>query len=213
MGGVVAQYLKDDVRERIDRAALEVFAREGVAGATMARIAKAAGISAGNIYHYVPDKQALFERVLPASFVRTFERRLRARVRSLSGVDDVATLAPAAAFHRLAEDLLSFALEHRLRMIVLLGHADGTPYAAYPDRLAGLMHRLALAHASSVSPGGDEPPALHDALRRVYRHWVAVLAEILEVHDDERAIRDAVGLFMRYHLSGMQALLRAVVVR
>ena len=54
------QVLKDEVEQRIRRAALEVFAEKGYPAAAMAEIARRAGISAGNIYRYFPGKKALF---------------------------------------------------------------------------------------------------------------------------------------------------------
>jgi AcrR family transcriptional regulator len=51
-------------RERILAAALEVFARRGYAGATIKRIATAAGLrSPALLYWYFPDKAALFRAV------------------------------------------------------------------------------------------------------------------------------------------------------
>ncbi|MFN0148070.1 MAG: TetR/AcrR family transcriptional regulator [Dehalococcoidia bacterium] len=46
-------------RESILEAAVEVFARKGMQTATMAEIAEAAGLSAGAIYRYFPNKEAL----------------------------------------------------------------------------------------------------------------------------------------------------------
>ena len=47
----MAQILKDDVKERISRAALIVFAKEGFPGATMSAIAREAGVKVvANLY-------------------------------------------------------------------------------------------------------------------------------------------------------------------
>jgi len=49
----------DQQRGEIRRAALEVFASEGLAGAGLARVARAAGMGRSSLYHYYPDKAAL----------------------------------------------------------------------------------------------------------------------------------------------------------
>ncbi|MFG6176004.1 TetR/AcrR family transcriptional regulator [Halomonas sp. THAF12] len=47
-------------REQIGRAAIEIFARDGLQGAAVDDIADAAGLSKGSIYRYFADKEALF---------------------------------------------------------------------------------------------------------------------------------------------------------
>lgn len=51
-------------REKISRAALEVFAREGFSGATVDAIAEAAGMSKPNLLYYFPGKEAIYREVL-----------------------------------------------------------------------------------------------------------------------------------------------------
>ena len=66
-------------RARIRDAARLVFARRGIAGTGLARIAAEAGISRTGIYHYYPDKQALVRdlaRALLAEEARLFEQAL-----------------------------------------------------------------------------------------------------------------------------------------
>jgi AcrR family transcriptional regulator len=51
-------------REEILKAALEVFSRQGFAAATIPEIAKIAGVAAGTIYLYFPNKRELFVAVI-----------------------------------------------------------------------------------------------------------------------------------------------------
>src|SRR5690348_5322009 len=54
----------DVTRERVLATALETFAREGFAGASMRDIAKRARIRVSSLYHYFPSKEALYAAVL-----------------------------------------------------------------------------------------------------------------------------------------------------
>ena len=72
----------------------------------------------------------------------------------------------------------------------------------------GARH-IAGAHAQSLGGTRTVPPGVRRALDRIYRHWVASLVEILETHATEPAIREALAVHARYHLSGLAALLRA----
>ncbi len=51
-------------REQILQAALEVFSSKGFSAATILEIARRAGLAAGTIYLYYPDKRALFVAVI-----------------------------------------------------------------------------------------------------------------------------------------------------
>jgi AcrR family transcriptional regulator len=54
------QRIKDERREQIFKAALQIFARKGLAAARISDIAAAAGLSYGLVYHYFRDKEELF---------------------------------------------------------------------------------------------------------------------------------------------------------
>jgi AcrR family transcriptional regulator len=50
----------DQQRVLLAEACFAVFARDGYSAASMRRLASAAGVSTGTLYHYFPDKQAIF---------------------------------------------------------------------------------------------------------------------------------------------------------
>lgn len=54
------QPLSPERRARIIAGAAEIFTRDGYEGASVADIARAAGVSKGTLYNYYPSKQALF---------------------------------------------------------------------------------------------------------------------------------------------------------
>ncbi|HOQ75340.1 MAG TPA: TetR/AcrR family transcriptional regulator [Thermoclostridium sp.] len=58
------QYLKDEVKAAIKRAALEEFGKKSYSQASMRAIAKNAGITVGNIYRYFPSKDELFNDIM-----------------------------------------------------------------------------------------------------------------------------------------------------
>lgn len=199
----MAQYLKDEVQEGIAAAALKVFALKGYMSATMAEIARAARISTGNIYRYYENKSVLFDEVVSDDFVRTFTELLRRRVKSLDGVSDVRTLGPTAAFHLASEELLRFCIDHRLRVVVLLGRAQGSRHEEFSERLVQELIQLAVAHFRSLHPGTRVTETTRFNLERVYRNLVGAMVDILTRFEDEALIREAVEGYSRYHLAGL----------
>lgn len=58
------QYLKEDIKIKIEKAALKEFALKGFEKASMKIIAKDAGIAIGNIYRYFKNKEQLFNGII-----------------------------------------------------------------------------------------------------------------------------------------------------
>ncbi len=77
------EQIKDERRRALLSAARTVFGRKGFAAAKIADVAAQAGISHGLVYHYFPEKEALFAATIEAS-VEGWEM-LVARVRAQAG--------------------------------------------------------------------------------------------------------------------------------
>ncbi len=201
----MAQYLKQDVQERISSAALTVFAHKGYRAATMAEIAEAAGISTGNIYRYFSDKGELFRAVIPDEFARTFTELMRRRVKALDGVDDVRALETGAPYHLLSEELIGFCIENRLRVVVLLGKAHGTDHERFAEKTVHDLVKWAIAYARSIAPAFDAGETTRFALELIYRNFVSAMVSILTTFEGEAKIREAVVGLSHYHLAGLKS--------
>ncbi|MFQ5448622.1 MAG: TetR/AcrR family transcriptional regulator [Saprospiraceae bacterium] len=60
--------LRESSKERIEQAALELFAKKGYGNTSISQIAKAAGISKGLMYNYYEGKEALLGAIVEKSF-------------------------------------------------------------------------------------------------------------------------------------------------
>ena len=60
----MAQFLKDEVREKIKKGAITVFTDKGYQSASIKEIAAEAQVSVGNVYRYFDHKEALYNAVL-----------------------------------------------------------------------------------------------------------------------------------------------------
>lgn len=201
------QYLKEEVRDRITDAALAVFSRAGWEGATMAGIAREAGVSTGNIYRYFDDKEALFLAVVPPSFADRFLGLLRRRVDAAGGVEDVWDVPSSHPYPVAAERLLEFSIEHRLRVVILLGRSRGTRYEGVDERIVDELVVAAVEHFRPASGQAGLSPRLRWGLRQIYRNYVRTLVRILARFERPDEIREATEAYTRYHLAGLRALL------
>ena len=151
----------DEKRRAILRGAAQVFAEEGFDRASVARVARASGISKANIYHYWSSKDEMLFDILDG-----YLSGLRDRICGL----DLAGLDPEAALRRaVTEVLLAYQGaddEHRLQASglghlpaerqkilrgyqrELVGHVADLLRAVAPDVLAGEAEKLRAATMS-----------------------------------------------------------------
>ncbi|WP_026506086.1 TetR/AcrR family transcriptional regulator [Butyrivibrio sp. NC3005] len=64
MGKAFTEEEKIEIKERIDKAALEAFRRNGVKEVAIRDIANAAGISVGAFYHFYDNKEAVLKELI-----------------------------------------------------------------------------------------------------------------------------------------------------
>jgi AcrR family transcriptional regulator len=191
------QVLKDDVRTRILDGALAVFARDGFESATMAGIAKAAGVGAASIYRYYESKDELFAAVITPELTKRFETLLDRRVSALArnalrgeSVDDA------------GGDMLQFWIENRLAVVILLDRAAGTAYAHYGERFVELLVKHTLSELRGARLGA---PARF-VLAMLFDNTRRLLANVLAEYTRPDELRDAIETFWSYQVAGLRGL-------
>jgi AcrR family transcriptional regulator len=199
------QIRKPEIDDRLARAALEVFARDGYEGATIAAIAARAGVSTGNVYRYHASKEALFRAVVPDALVHRFRALLEARLETARGVRTLADEPPESYLLASAE-LLGFTVEHRLAVLIVLGRADGSRHAAVRAEVETQLVAAALRHAKERKKQGEP---IRFALRRIYAGFLDTMVEALATFEEPARLRAAVEAFTAYHLAGLRRLLLA----
>ena len=148
-------------RERILRAATAEFARHGLGGARVDRIAERAGANKRMLYYYFGNKDALFLAALEASY---------AQIRSAELALDLEHLDPRAAMARLVAFTWDYFLAHPEFMTLLnsenlhLGRhvARSRRVRQLHSPLVGMLRRiLARGVRLGVFRGGVDPVQLY----------------------------------------------------
>ena len=172
----------------------------------MAAVAERAGSSIGNVYRYFRRKEELFAAVLPPEFARDLRRRTRARVEALGAAQDVRLLAPDARYHVLASELLDHCIANRERVVILLGRAEGTPFASFADDFAKRLVDWALAYARHAWPAVRPSAGMRFALRQIYATFLRSLAQTFQTFRAPEAIREGVAHLTAHHQGGLKHL-------
>lgn len=203
------QQKKEHVRNAIVAAARRRFAEHGVQGSPLAAIAADAETSIGNLYKYFADKDELFGAAVPPALVGELRTLLREQVEALGTERDASALAADHPYWRASARTRAFSSEHREELLFLLRHAAGTAYASFPDDVVADLVRLSTSYAKRTYPDFALTAANHRALRRIYRAYVASIADILADEPSPRALAEATRKLATYHLAGLRAFFTA----
>jgi AcrR family transcriptional regulator len=198
------QVLKDEIEDGLITAALTVFSQRGFQRATMAEIGRVAQVSTGNIYRYYRNKKTLFDAVVNNEFVERFADLVRRKAESLAGAKDIRSLKRGSPYLLLSEQLLTFCVENRLRIIILLGKSQGTRYEGFADEAVQRLSNLAIAHFRVLRPDLRVTEPMRFDLQQIYRNSIYAVVNILGHFDKEATIRQAIEGYTRFHLAGLK---------
>jgi AcrR family transcriptional regulator len=171
-----------DTRRRLLEAATELFAREGLHGATSARIAREAGVATGTFYLHFRDKEALFREIVRAALAE-----LRARV---GRAFQSAGSDPRAQVRARTAEIVSFAEDNRTLIRVLFGRRQEAGELA-EEVLDALIPGIEESLRSRAARG-DLAPGLHPGVAA--QAIAAMSSRVLAwwVEDPTRASREQV---------------------
>ncbi|MEL6689312.1 MAG: TetR/AcrR family transcriptional regulator [Pseudomonadota bacterium] len=141
----------DDKRRHILKVAAEVFAREGIARASMNEVARACGTSKANIYHYYASKDDLIFGILDSYL---------SELRTIVAAVDLAPLSPPERLRALTRAILlayeGMDNEHKIQSegIPLLPAAQQTILKGYQRELVEVVSDV----LGDLAPGklGDD---------------------------------------------------------
>jgi AcrR family transcriptional regulator len=125
------------VKEKVDRAAVELFAAQGVDGVSIAEIAAAAGVSQGALYRHYPSKDELAWSLFSEAYLRTGAELDAIR----AGVSGFAARIAAMMTHFCTlydrdPALFRFMLIAQHGMLSRLGYGQRTPIEVIIDTIA-----------------------------------------------------------------------------
>jgi AcrR family transcriptional regulator len=205
------QQKKPHVREGLLEAARRQFAEHGLAGASLAAIAADAGTSVGNLYKYFAGKDELFAAAVPPELAAELRALLRRQVEALGIARDADALPEDHPYRRAAAETRAFSIAHRSELLFLLRHAEGDGRSSLADDVTADLTRLAIDYVRRAYPDFPLTAANRRALRRIYRAYVASIADILAEERSDGALAQATRKLAAYHLAGLRAFFTAAI--
>lgn len=196
------QVLKPDRRARLIAAAESTFAERGYQAASIAAIAERAQASTGNVYRYFANKEELFAAVVDQAFAAAFMDILKRRVQDLAKSPDLTTLGHGA--RKSQSELLDFWITHRLKVIILLDRAEGSPFENFGERFVSELMRATLRHVHPSRNEHKTKRAIEQVLLgTIFDNTRRAIVSILESSADESELRRTFEGFWSYQLAGL----------
>jgi len=146
-----------DLKQKIDAAALNLFAERGADATPMPMIAECAGVAVGSLYRYYANKDELVARLYADNYVRLAEELKRVAWKAATSRDKIAAMVRfICGFFDREWDLARFLLlEQHVRLKTYSGAAN--PVDVVHEVLADGMRRGELIQRRSSRPPLSAP--------------------------------------------------------
>ena len=188
----MAQVLKEDVRQNIFDAAMEVFYEKDFQSSTVREIASRAGVTGGLLYSYYANKEALYAAVV-SGVMECIESVLLSDSWWNSGFDGISEVSL---------DALMVLYERPRRLVILMDKSAGTPFAYSRADLLRLVG-VQISRILRLRGRGPYDPVFIDMLSH---HFAENLVEIARQFKTLSWAREMLVLVMRAYFGGIKAL-------
>lgn len=188
------QVLKEEVRERILAAAVQVFYEKDFRSAKMQDIAKLADVSASLLYSYFENKEKLFEDVVSSA---PFDFDRIAREEELIIAD-----TPSERYQTAAEGPLLNMLAHHKLLVILIDKSQGTAYEHAKDDFVESIERH-IRYMMNKRAVLRYPDLLAHVLAS---NFVESLMEVARHYSSENEAREMLALIAQCYYEGVNSL-------
>lgn len=181
--------------ERIHQAAQREFLAKGFQGASLRRMAKAAGMTTGAFYGYYRSKEDLFAALVGPAHDYILDRFLQAQraFASLPGQQQVDQLSQASG--QCMEDILHYAYAHLEACQLLLCCAEGTRYAGLVEEMVEVEIQSTHDYQAVLNGLGCPSPRIDPRLERMlvtgmFRAYFELVIHAIPMPEAERYLRE-----------------------
>ena len=203
----MAQYKKDEIKDKINAAALKVFAEKGYKDAKIADIGEYGGISIGNIYRYYKSKDEIFEANVPGDFLEAVKKLLQGKIAAVkeTGIDFI---EQSEAFWLINHEVIQFMVDHREHMLIVFHKNLGTKYEnASTELVEFLLQAIQTIHP--IQYGKFLVENKQDLIiRLIYENLIHMTLCILRDSKNIEEVRQHLKSIHSYHMFGIISLFR-----
>ncbi len=202
-GCLLMQYLKDDVKNNILRAALSEFLGHGYMNASMRQIANTAGITPGNIYRYFKSKEDLLHELLHP----TYEQFLQYLAEIQLNIEQTCTnenTDPIDYINMIQNTLLELIKESSSEFRIMLNLSAGSKYEhVKQDLIEFVIQIIEKFFLAARDLSGPSLVELKDTIRMISSTLIEGVCMILRDHEDGATVQRLANELLHIYSAGI----------
>ena len=203
----MAQFKKDEIKQKIDQAALEVFAKKGYKEAKIADIAEKSGLSVGNIYRYYGGKDDLFYSVLPDTFIIEVKTLLKRKIEESSS-KQIKLREIKEVMSKEDEAFFLFLFENKERILMLFRDERQTYENIRKELIEYCIATIKACYTSRDVLEKLNEIEYYFILNCIYENLLLMLLGVLERGKSFGEVKQLVSVMNQYHLLGVSGLFK-----
>ena len=201
------QTLKSDIRKRILAVSKRLFLKKGYRGATTRDIAREAGITLSNLYHYYTSKDDLF-----CSLLKPVTEALNALLDERNGQTgyDISTIQAEGYADASLEEYMGIIHRHKTALKLLLFHAQGSSLEGFKEAYVNKATRGVLEWFKAMKA---KHPEMNSDVSEFFIHlnnvWMFTLLEEILMHNlGEEETRSVLSDYVQFELIGWKKMMQ-----
>jgi AcrR family transcriptional regulator len=199
----MGQYKKDDVKEKINNAALKVFAKKGYDSAKISDISKESNVSVGNIYKYYKSKEDIFYSVVPESFAEELRELIKNKIvmwkeKSKRVENNIL----------MNESLTNLMINNRERLTILFSGSKNTKYESIREDFILLLLNLVIDNYKIDGTQNVDKESTRVLLRVIFENLMNMISNILMSVENIEDQSTLLSIINKYHVFGITGIIR-----
>ena len=202
------QTLKTDIKQRILQVAHREFIKNGVQRTCIRNVARKAGVTVGNLYHYFDSKDTLFCAVLQPLLTALDRYILSHNDEEFLSIN-VFDLRQQQVNHIMA--MLTLVKQFRPELRLLLFNAKGTSLEGYKNKIIDHQMKAGMEYLRLMK---ERYPHINTDISPFLTHltcstWMTLFCELVE-HEDysEEKIKLALEQYVTFGMAGWKELMK-----
>lgn len=196
----MVQYKKDEIREKIESAALSEFAQRGYDNTTISDIAKKSKISVGNIYRYFGSKDEIFSKIIPESFLSTVKNLLINKMNNTKNMYQN-QIKDVDEFWIINDEIIEFMVDNREKMLIVYYNNKGTKYEnAEKDLVEFLIKTVKEKSLQHINKNMNDL-----VLKIIYENLLSMTISILRESKRFEEVKENLKIINSYHMFGIKS--------
>ncbi|AWI05806.1 TetR/AcrR family transcriptional regulator [Clostridium drakei] len=203
----MVQYKKDDIKEKIDNAALKIFVENGYEKTKISNIATESNVSVGNIYKYYKSKKQIFYSIAPESVLENLKNILINKLISAK-YKTANELNSKNDFQLVNEEFIDYMIKNREQILIMFTGSKGTKYESLKYEAINYMIKNIKENYSKENNKIIYDSMNYKIIKIIYENLISMMIQILKESDSPEDIKKSFKIINLYHLFGVTNLFK-----